>query len=52
MSLTDDLSQISDLCLTCQHFDLLITDSCKLGLTAVDQTCVECDTFVQDTDKR
>ena len=51
MALTDDLSQISNLCLTCQHFDLLITDSCKLGLSPVDKTRFECDAFIQDTDK-
>lgn len=36
------LEDYSELCLTCKHFDLMITNECKLGLN-VDKSRTECD---------
>ena len=49
MVLTDDFSQISDLCLKCKHFDLLITNTCKLSLAPIDKTRIQCEKFEKDT---
>ena len=49
MVLTDDFSQISDLCLKCKHVDLLITNTCKLSLTPVDKMRLQCEKFEKDT---
>ena len=49
MVLTDDFSQISDLCLKCKHVDLLITNTCMLSLTPVDKMRLQCEKFEKDT---
>ncbi|MHA1989592.1 MAG: hypothetical protein ACW981_01485 [Candidatus Hodarchaeales archaeon] len=47
MSLLDDFAEFSELCIKCKNFDLMLTNTCKIGLTPVDKTRVECDKFEQ-----
>ena len=45
MSLLDDFSEFSELCIKCKNFDLMLTNTCKLGITPVDKTRNECESF-------
>ena len=50
LSLLDDFSQISELCLKCKNLDQKITNTWKLGITPDDKPRTQCDKYEKGTD--